>query len=444
MKQSRQENMIYLAVWGLLFAAPLLSLYVRTMNDASVTFDWKEIFVVWQKFAVYLLLFLVHNFLLAPLLVHKRKRLAYFSFIAMLIGAFAVYQCSNRPEKPSGPPPHEMMRRGGQEPPDRRAPQNRPPSPDRPHRADNPDFPAPPHRANNPDFPAPPHNPDNPAFLEQPNRPEPPHNPRPDNAPPLIVGERDILAFIVLILMLAANLGVKNYFRSRDDRKRLAELEKQNLEQQLEYLRYQINPHFFMNTLNNIHALVDIDPAKAQETIVELSKMMRFVLYEGDKHGVPLTKDMEFIRTYVKLMQLRYTDNVSITLDLPAEMPDRSIPPLMLISFIENAFKHGISYQHKSFIDIKVAISDWTLADSQKPDDKSQMLHFLCRNSKADNSGSQPQSNSKDDDTSTQTQKGGVGLANVRKRLDLLYEHNYTLNISDDADIYTVDLLIPI
>ena len=243
-----------------------------------------------------------------------------------------------------------------------------------------------------------------------------PHRDMHRNRPPRIVGERDIMAVVVLILMFGANLGVKGYFRSRDDRKRLAELEKQNLEQQLEYLRYQINPHFFMNTLNNIHALVDIDPAKAQETIVELSKMMRFVLYEGNKQGVPLTKEMAFVRTYVNLMQLRYTDKVLITVDLPAEVPERNIPPLMLISFIENAFKHGVSYQHKSFIEIKVVV-------------EGDRLCFTCRNSKAD---------------MPNEEKGGVGLANVRKRLDLLYDHNYTLRINDEADIYTVELNIPL
>ena len=234
--------------------------------------------------------------------------------------------------------------------------------------------------------------------------------------PPPIVGERDILSIVVLLLMFGANLGIKGYFRSREDRKRLAELEHQNLEQQLEYLRYQINPHFFMNTLNNIHALVDIDPQKAQETIVELSKMMRYVLYEGDRKGVPLSKEMEFIRTYVTLMQLRYTDKVTITLDLPSTLPDRTLPPLLLISFIENAFKHGVSYLHDSFIEIGATVSD-------------DQLHFTCRNSKAE---------------TPNEEKGGVGLANVRKRLNLLYDRNYTLRIRDDATVYSVELIIPI
>ena len=369
MKQSRQENLIYLAVWGMLFAAPLLSLYVRTVSDTNLVFDWTEVFIVWRKFIPFLLLFLIHNFLLAPLLVHGHKRIVYFSVMAVIIAAFTFYQCTNRPKggaHRAPRPPMEMR--------DRREP---------------------------------------PPF----DRPRPRAEHRPDMPPP-IIGEHDILAVVVLILMFGANLGIKGYFRARDDRKRLAALEKQNLEQQLEYLRYQINPHFFMNPLNNIHALVDIDPAKAQETIVELSKMMRYVLYEKgeSQQGVPLTKELEFIRTYVKLMQLRYTEKVKITLNLPHEVPDRQIPSLILVTFIENAFKHGVSYQRESFIEMTVEVQD-------------DHLHFTCRNSKAD---------------VPNQQKGGVGLVNVRKRLDLLYDHNYTLSIHDDPQVYTVDLTLPL
>ena len=224
----------------------------------------------------------------------------------------------------------------------------------------------------------------------------------------------------MLILMFGANLGIKGYFRSRDDRKQLAELEKQNLEQQLEYLRYQINPHFFMNTLNNIHALVDIDSEKAKDTILELSRMMRFVLYEGNKQSVPLSRELDFIRHYVALMQLRYTDKVRIEMDLPSEVHDRQVPPLILITFIENAFKHGVSYQHESFVEVKVA-------------EEGDKLHFSCRNSKAGTSPS----------LGRQEGTGGVGLANVRKRLNLLYGQNYSLRIHNVADAYSVELVIP-
>ena len=372
MKQLRQENIFYLIVWGLLFASPLLSLYVRTVNDSSVVFDWSEVFFVFRKFAVYLAIFLVHNFLLAPLLVHRHRRVAYFSIVAVVIAVFAIFQCSSRPDmnKP-------MRHRLPMEKMDR-------------HR--------PPHVGN---FPRALHG----------KR----HAFRPKNALPPIVGERDIMAIMVLILMLGGNLGIKYYFRSRDDHKRLAELEHKNLEQQLEYLRYQINPHFFMNTLNNIHALVDIDPEKAKDTILELSKMMRFVLYEGNKQGVPLSREMDFIRHYITLMQLRYTDKVHINVNLPSEVPDCQIPPLILITFIENAFKHGITYKHDSFISIEVAV-------------EKNELQFSCLNSKAD---------------SPDEEKGGVGLANVRKRLDLLYARDYTLSIDDTSDVYSVRLVIP-
>jgi LytS/YehU family sensor histidine kinase len=171
-----------------------------------------------------------------------------------------------------------------------------------------------------------------------------------------------------------------------------------------------------MNTLNNIHALVDIDPEKAKDTILELSKMMRFILYEGDKSGVPLTREFDFIRHYVTLMQLRYTDKVDIRTDLPDEAPDKTVPPLMLISFIENAFKHGISYQHQSFVHIKVEVID-------------NHLHFTCRNSKAE---------------IPNQEKGGVGLTNVKQRLHLLYDNNYTLKIQNLPDSYNVELTIPL
>lgn len=382
--QSRQENLAYGVAWSLLFATPVLSLYLRTTNDPYLEFNWGEVFFVWGRFSIFLLLFLIHNFLLAPLLIHQNKRKLYASIMTALIAVFIVFQCTNRPNfgKREGFRPHKMEQRE--------------------------DFP--------PKFE------EFEEFRKHEPRNEGPRNEGPRmerrHTPPLFVGEHDVLSIAVLLLMFGANLGTKYYFRSRRDQRKLEDLEKQNLEQQLEYLKYQINPHFFMNTLNNIHALVDIDPSKAQETIRELSKMMRFVLYEGDKSGVPLTKEFEFIRNYTKLMQLRYSDKVKITIDVPEEAPDVTIPPLMLISFIENAFKHGISYQHDSFIDIKLEISN-----------SASNLLFTCRNSKAEKPNQE---------------KGGVGLANVKKRLDLLYDKSYTLDIKDEPDIYIVELKIPL
>ena len=392
--QSRQENVIYLAVWGILFLAPLLSYYVRTVNDSTISFDWMEIMMVWQHFGLYLLLFMIHNFLLAPLLIHQHKRLLYFGALAVIIVGFATCQYINHPRFKDRK--HPMDIRGDihmGEPGDH-------PFMDEGHR--------PPEFEGSGNMPPAPHDGRH-AFKPHKNQRQAP------------MGERDIVAVTMLVLMFGANLGIKNYFKSRNDHKKLLALEKENLEQQLEYLKYQINPHFFMNTLNNIHALVDIAPEKAKDTILELSKMMRFVLYEGDKKGVPLSREFDFIRNYITLMKLRYTDKVSIVIDLPAEVPDKQIPPLMLITFIENAFKHGISYQHPSFIDVRVTLSD--------PSASASRLSFTCRNSKADKPNEE---------------KGGAGLKNVKQRLNLLYDNNYTLNIKDETDVYNVELTIPL
>ena len=368
-EQSKYENAVYVALWGLLFAVPLLSLYVRSTGDSEFVVNWEEVWMVWRHFTVYLLLFLIHNFLLAPLFIYRNRRWLYAVLTLCLIGLFTVYQCNNHPEHMRRH--HHPMEQREPRPMDRDF-DNEPP----------------------------------PEFRDKPL----------DKKPPVFIGEKDIVAIVVVILMCGMNLGIKLYFRTRNDHKKLMALEKENLEQQLEYLRYQINPHFFMNTLNNIHALVDIDPEKAKDTILELSKMMRFVLYEGDKKGVPLSREFDFIRHYIHLMKLRYTDKVKISVDLPIEAPDKQIPPLMLITFIENAFKHGISYQHDSFIDVKAEI-------------KREQLCFQCRNSKADKPNEE---------------KGGVGLQNVKQRLNLLYDNNFTLNIKDEADVYNVELTIPL
>ena len=396
-QQSKYENIGYVVLWGLLFAAPLLSLYIRTANNSEMTFDWQEVWLVWRRFGIYLLLFLVHNFILAPLLVYRHKRVLYVALAACLLGVFTAYQCNRRPDDFKGPhmARHDRMPHGDDH--------GGPPEEFFDHK--------------------PPHDEDD-TFAGDDARHRLPRDDRHKefrqgkHVPPGFIAERDIVVFAIIILMWGMNIGVKIYFKTRDDQKKLVALEKENLEQQLQYLKYQINPHFFMNTLNNIHALVDIDPEKAKDTILELSKMMRFVLYEGDKHGVPLSREFDFIRHYMTLMKLRFTNRVRITVDLPGEAPDCQIPPLMLITFIENAFKHGISYQRDSFIDVKAEIMEG-----------GQALHFTCRNSKAEKPNQE---------------KGGVGLANVKQRLNLLYDNRYTLNILDEADTYNVELTIPL
>lgn len=389
-KEHRQETIIYLVLWALLFMAPVMSLSVRSANT-GIDFDWSEIFTVWKQYALYFLVFLIHNHLMAPMLVYRQQRWRYLALSAAIIVIFQVYQCNHRPDFRQRKARRAMIEQIDHQ---------RPPMP-------------PDHREG--DFELRPD--DHEGFEPRPD------GPRRDGLrherrqhPPLIFGQHDLVSIIILVLMLGMNLGVKLYFKQRSDQKHLAQLERQNLEQQLEYLKYQINPHFFMNTLNNIHALVDIDPEKAKSTILELSKMMRFMLYEGSKSVVPLEREMTFLQNYITLMKLRYTDKVRISVDVPASLPNKDVPPLMFITFVENAFKHGVSYRQESFIDIAMAIAN-------------DRLTFTCVNSRIP----------KEED-----KHGGVGLANVRQRLDLIYGQNYQLDIRDEQTSYTVKLTLPL
>ena len=387
--QNIHENLLYLALWGLIFITPIVSLYGRSITDPNIVFRFAVILNVWKVYAFFLLIFLIHNFVLAPLLVYRGKWKLYAGGVAVILILVALFTCADS-HQPKGPRPGSdkyaerplELREGAPGEPeiegmtgdDRNAIKN-------------------PMGMNVKAE-------DREAFRKMRGERR--------GAPPM-VGEIDLLLFIILVLMIGINLAVKYYAKGMVERKQLKELEKQNLEQQLTYLKYQINPHFFMNTLNNIHALVDIDTEQAKTTIEQLSKMMRYVLYEGDRKFVPLDKEIAFIKNYVELMRIRYTDKVDIKMQFPENTADIQIPPMLYMTFVENAFKHGVSYKQNSFIDILIAI-----------DGNSTV--FKCRNSKRENTQQSDESQ----------QPGGVGIANASKRLDILYGDNYQLDIKDE------------
>lgn len=222
--------------------------------------------------------------------------------------------------------------------------------------------------------------------------------------------------FLIAILMIGFNIAIKLFFKSLRDEEVMKELERRKLQSELESLKYQINPHFFMNTLNNIHALVDIDSEQAQKAIVELSKMMRYVLYEANHNTILLEREVLFLKNYIELMKLRFIDKVNVKVSLPDEVPPVEIPPLLYISFIENAFKHGVSYQKSSLIYVAMRVEEGNLT-------------FTCSNT---NNGQ------------SEEQHRGVGLENIQKRLRLLYENNYTLSINHRSDSFNILLIIPL
>lgn len=380
----RKEHTIYTAIWAMLYASPVVNIYTRMAGNPRITFSWTEILHAWEYTSTWLVMFAIHNFLLLPLLLRKRKTGTYLclSFLILLTGMFITYL--NRPmHKNQYKTRMEAEWKADSLAYERvaavRLGDGRYCSPQNPMRRKPLDY--------------------------QPIDPLP------------MLGPGELVAFFGGLLLMGMNLGVKLYFMSQRDRERQKIIDQRNLEQQMEYLKYQVNPHFFMNTLNNIHALVDIDPERAKTTIVELSKMMRHILYEGSKKLIPLTREVEFLNLYVQLMRLRYTRKVHINVDVPPQLPELKLPPLMLIIFVENAFKHGISYREESFIDIKLRVED-------------KRLLFSCCNSKP----SQVQQTN---------EKGGMGLQNVRQRLELLYDDDYTLDISDGEKTYEVKLDIP-
>ena len=257
--------------------------------------------------------------------------------------------------------------------------------------------------------------------IERPHLPPPPPPPPPPSMARghMFIPTPALMNTIIALMMFGVNMAIVLLFKHQREQEKIKALETARLQHELKYLKAQINPHFFMNTLNNIHGTVEVDPAKAQEMILELSKMMRYVLYEGKDKVVPLSSEIGFIHCYTSLMKRRYPENkVKISMDLPESTPgNMTVAPLLFMSFIENAFKHGISYKRASEISISLKVEN-------------EMIHFICINTK-------PEKNEK------QHMEGGVGLSNTRRRLELLYEDRYTLDITENDEKFTVNLIIP-
>lgn len=220
--------------------------------------------------------------------------------------------------------------------------------------------------------------------------------------------------FLMMGLSLALKMTVR-WFQVENERK---ELEKAKSEAELQNIKNQINPHFLLNTLNNIYALIQFNPPKAQQAVVDLSKLLRHLLYDNNQEYVPLRQEADFMRNYIELMRIRLPENVKLSTDFSySETGKTMISPLIFISLVENAFKHGISGDKPSFIDIRL---------NENPGGK---VEFISRNSyfpksQSDKSGS------------------GIGLELVKKRLELLYPGQYTLETIIENDVYSTVLLI--
>ena len=189
------------------------------------------------------------------------------------------------------------------------------------------------------------------------------------------------------------------------------ELEHSRTQAELQNLKSQLNPHFLFNTLNNIYSLIAFSPERAQEAVHDLSRLLRYVLYDSSQPQVLLEKELDFIRNYVELMRIRLPEHVELKTEIAATKPDALIAPLLFISLIENAFKHGVSNSKPSFIDLDI---------HQKGD------RIVChlKNSYFPKDAEQDKSGS------------GIGIKNLRKRLELIYPNRHIFSYGVEGDNY--------
>lgn len=219
---------------------------------------------------------------------------------------------------------------------------------------------------------------------------------------------------MVMVGLTTALKFAKKWFTHQQETQ---ELERQRLQAELKYLKAQINPHFLFNTLNNLYSLTLQKSDLAPEMVLKLSDMMRYMLYHSNEKQVSLEKEITYMKYYIDLERIRQTDKTDVRFDINEEPNGQMIAPLLLIPFLENSFKHGVNNNTEA---------GWVHIDLQIHGNE---LDFNIANSKP--KSTLPKLNGKDH---------GIGLQNVRRRLDLLYPKQYSLEIEDEPDHYKTEL----
>lgn len=230
----------------------------------------------------------------------------------------------------------------------------------------------------------------------------------------------DIFNVMLYLLTIGISTSVASVQKWQKDEAVRRELDQQRINTELSYLKAQINPHFFFNTLNNIYALTNLDVKKAQEALLKLSRMMRYVLYENQKNETLLSREVSFINDYIELMKMRLTEKVTLNISIDEPKDDLVIAPMLLLPFMENTFKHGVSSQQQSEIMIKLEIMGTT-------------VFFETRNHIFPVHGDSPEA-----------KENGIGLVNTQRRLSLLYPDKHRLKFGKDEakQEYWVNLTI--
>ena len=217
-----------------------------------------------------------------------------------------------------------------------------------------------------------------------------------------------ITSLMFIFLSIVLKFSIAWFLNERIQR----DLENQRLTAELAFLKSQINPHFLFNSLNSIYSLAYQKSDNTPGAILKLSEIMRYMLYESNDNKVALEKELQYLQNYIDLQKIRFGKNAFIDFKIEGEVGDQRIVPLLLIAFIENAFKHGVANDAATAIQLLIRIDATT-------------LYFFIRNKK--------HANNRD-------AVGGIGLSNVKRRLDLLYPRKYSLEIRDEIDTYTCEL----
>ena len=213
---------------------------------------------------------------------------------------------------------------------------------------------------------------------------------------------------------LLALTGLGFFLQKIEGEMKLRKLTQEHLQLELKYLKAQLQPHFFFNTLNNIYSLALHSSPQTAPTVAKLAEMMRYIIYDGNKPGVPLTSEIDFINNYIELERIRHNEKNRISFSVEGKPGDTCIAPLVFIPFVENGFKHGINGSLKDgWMTTRLVITNSEIV-------------FTVRNSKNGHT----------------TKKGGVGLENTKKRLELLYPEKHTLQVTDEGNEFITSLKI--
>lgn len=250
--------------------------------------------------------------------------------------------------------------------------------------------------------------------------------------------------FIFLLLFMIAGGStvikiISDWQRHQRDRK---ELETQRMQSEIQFLKSQINPHFLFNTLNSLYALTLKKSDKAPEIVIKLSEMMRYMLYECNERRVPLQKEVNYIENYLAMESLRQAGSADIQFEVEGEITDQTIAPLIFIPFLENSFKHGVNRQiHDGYVHVQMKVLENKLLLRilnskpvvQTPTWPHGIAAVMTGQVKTEKQVSTAKENG-------EVKSGGIGLVNVRRRLNLLYPGQYKLDIEDNNKEHIVEL----